>query len=32
MRYLFGGKEELLLRALIMAKHLAVNEDVVGEG
>jgi len=31
IRYLFGGKEEILLRASsIMAKHSAVNEDVVG--
>jgi len=29
MRYLFGGKEEILLRASIMTKHSAVNEDVV---
>jgi hypothetical protein len=29
MRYLFVGKEEILLRASIMTKHSAVNKDVV---
>lgn len=30
MRNLFGGKENILLRASIIAKHSAVNDDVVG--
>jgi len=30
MRNLFGGKEDILLRASIMAKHSAVNDVIVG--
>ena len=30
MRYLFGGKEEIVLSASIIAMHSAVKEDAVG--